>query len=35
VIYGFNANEVFQIAIDIEKNGKRFYEKATNIVDNP
>jgi len=35
VIYGFNAHEVFQIAIDIEKNGKRFYEKAMDLVDNP
>jgi rubrerythrin len=35
VIYGFNADEVFQIAIDIEENGKRFYEKARDIVDNP
>jgi rubrerythrin len=35
VIYGFNADEVFQIAIDIEENGKRFYEKAMDIVDNP
>jgi len=35
VIYGFNANEIFQIAIDIEENGKRFYEKAIDLVDNP
>ncbi len=35
MIYGFNADEVFQIAIDIEENGKRFYEKARDIVDNP
>ncbi|NVM24981.1 MAG: ferritin family protein [Desulfobacterales bacterium] len=35
MIYGFNADEVFQIAIDIEKNGKRFYEKAMDLVDNP
>ena len=34
MIYGFNADEVFQIAIDIEENGKRFYEKAMDIVDN-
>jgi len=26
VIYGFNANEIFQIAIEIEGNGKHFYE---------
>ena len=35
MIYVFNADEVFQIAIDIEENGKRFYEKAMDIVDNP
>jgi rubrerythrin len=35
VIYGFNANEVFQIAIDIEKNGRRFYEKAMEFIDSP
>jgi rubrerythrin len=35
VIYGFNANEIFQIAIDIEENGKRFYEKVIDLVDNP
>jgi len=33
VIYGFNANEIFQIAIDIEGNGKRFYEKAIELID--
>jgi len=33
VIYGFNANEIFQIAIEIEGNGKRFYEKAIDLVD--
>jgi len=35
VIYGFNANEIFQIAIEIEGNGKRFYEKAMEIIDDP
>jgi len=35
VIYGFNASEVFQIAIDIEENGKRFYEKAMDLFDSP
>ena len=35
MIYGFNANEIFQIAIDIEENGKRFYQKAIDLVDNP
>lgn len=35
MIYGFNANEVFQIAIDMEGNGKFFYEKAMEIIDDP
>jgi len=35
VIYGFNADEIFQIAIDIEENGKGFYEKDRGLVDNP
>jgi len=35
VIYGFNASEIFQIAIEIEKNGKHFYEKAIDLVDSP
>ena len=35
VIYGFNANEVFQMAIEIERNGYRFYQKAQGLVDNP
>ena len=33
MIYGFNAREVFQIAIDIEENGRRFYEKAMGLSD--
>ena len=33
MIYGFNASEVFQIAIDIEENGRRFYEKAVGLSD--
>lgn len=33
MIYGFNAHEVFQIAIDIEDNGRRFYEKALSFSD--
>ncbi len=32
MIYGFNANEIFQIAINIEENGKRFYEKAMELI---
>lgn len=35
MIYGFNANEVFQIAIDIEDNGRRFYEGVQGIVEDP
>ena len=35
MIYGFNANEIFQIAIEIEGNGKFFYEKAMEIIDDP
>ncbi|UCG67117.1 MAG: ferritin family protein [Deltaproteobacteria bacterium] len=35
MIYGFNAEEVFQIGIDLEENGKHFYEKAADLVDNP
>ena len=35
MIYGFNASEIFQIAIEIEKNGKHFYEKAIDLVDSP
>ena len=33
MIYGFNASEVLQIAIDIEENGRRFYEKAMGLSD--
>jgi len=35
VIYGFNVDEIFQIAIDIEGNGKFFYETAMEIIDDP
>lgn len=35
MIFGFNADEVFQIAIEIEENGKTFYEKALAVVDDP
>ncbi|MEW6267526.1 MAG: ferritin family protein [Thermodesulfobacteriota bacterium] len=35
MIYGFNAAEVFQIAIEIEENGRRFYEKAAAGLDHP
>ncbi|SFM86677.1 ferritin-like domain-containing protein [Thermodesulforhabdus norvegica] len=33
MIFGFNAEEVFDIAIAIEENGKRFYDEACRIVD--
>lgn len=35
MIYGFNADEVFQMAIEIEDNGKRFYEDAMDIIEDP
>ncbi|MBW2622626.1 MAG: ferritin family protein [Deltaproteobacteria bacterium] len=34
MLYAFNAAEVFQIAIDIEENGRSFYEKAREKIDN-
>ncbi len=33
MMFNFNAAEVFQIAINIEENGKKFYDKALAIVD--
>ena len=33
--YGFNASEVFRIAVQIEENGRRFYEEGRKIVDDP
>ncbi|MBW1711144.1 MAG: ferritin family protein [Deltaproteobacteria bacterium] len=35
MLYNFNADEVFQMAIMIEENGKIFYEKAQDKIDNP
>uniref|UniRef100_A0A832EKB0 Rubrerythrin n=1 Tax=Desulfacinum infernum TaxID=35837 RepID=A0A832EKB0_9BACT len=35
MIFGFNAAEVFQIAVEIEENGKSFYEKALAKIDDP
>jgi rubrerythrin len=32
--YSFNAGEVFKIAIQIEENGKRFYEESQKVIDN-
>ncbi len=33
--YGFNAAEVFKVAIQIEENGKRFYEQSQDRIENP
>lgn len=33
--YGFNAAEVFRMAVQIEENGRRFYEEGQKIVDDP
>lgn len=33
MILGFNANEIFQIAVDIEENGRSFYERAQGVID--
>ena len=33
--YSFNAGEVFKIAIQIEENGKKFYEESQKILSNP
>lgn len=33
MLYGFNAAEVFQLAIDVEENGRLFYEKAQEKID--
>jgi rubrerythrin len=33
--FDFNANEVFQIAIEIEENGRIFYQKARELVEDP
>ena len=35
MIFCFNAAEVFQIAIEIEENGKTFYEKAQSRFEDP
>ncbi len=35
MLFGFNAAEVFDIAIEIEENGKAFYEQAIALVDDP
>lgn len=33
--YGFNAAEVFKIAIQIEENGKKFYEEGLKVISDP
>jgi len=33
--FGFNAAEIFNIAIEIEENGRRFYEKSGTLLDDP
>jgi len=35
MIYAFNANEILQMAIDIEENGLVFYEQAQERLDDP
>ena len=35
MIYGFNAGEAFKIALEIEENGRLFYEKAQSKTDDP
>lgn len=35
MIYPFNAAEVFKIALEIEENGRAFYEEAQKAVDDP
>ncbi len=32
--YGFNAGEVFKVAIQIEENGKKFYEESQKNIEN-
>jgi rubrerythrin len=31
----FNASEILEMAVQIEKNGQKFYKKASGIVTNP
>ena len=32
--YGFNAGEVFKVAIQIEENGRKFYEESQKSIEN-
>lgn len=34
MLFNFNAAEIFDVAIKIEENGKKFYDAATKMVDN-
>jgi len=35
MIFNFNAAEVFKIAVQIEENGKKFYEQSLSCIDDP
>ncbi len=35
MIFNFNAAEVFRVAIKIEENGKKFYDHAVKVIDDP
>ena len=35
MIFNFNAVEVFRVAVKIEENGKKFYENALRVIDDP
>jgi rubrerythrin len=35
MLFCFNAGEVFQVAVEIEKNGISFYNKAQKVLDDP
>lgn len=35
MIFNFNAADVFQVAVQIEENGKKFYEQSLTCIDDP
>lgn len=35
MVFNFNAAEVFRVAIKIEENGKKFYDGAKGVIDDP
>jgi len=35
MVFNFNAAEVFRVAIKIEENGKKFYDSALGVIDDP